>query len=167
MFSLLICFKGLNPRSSYVRRQVSHSPASGLASIASVTGVIVSSGFFAAGQAGSVVPRATPPPGAFARSCCCCVERCCDTARPANKKITANVICLIVAGLYTRFRSEVLRRDVKGQRSHVERQMDLTKRPDDRLTEWRVSRTNLPRLVGLLPNGNSANFANRWEVYWV
>ena len=41
---LVICVNGLNPCASQVRRHVSHSDAGGVASIASVTGVYVSSG---------------------------------------------------------------------------------------------------------------------------
>src|SRR5271163_2490148 len=60
---LLICFRGLKPRSSQVRRHVSQSPAGGLRSIASVTGVILSSGFGLAGGGGSVANGESPPPG--------------------------------------------------------------------------------------------------------
>src|SRR5437588_3352626 len=83
--SLVICFRGLNPKSSYVRLHVSQSPTGGLLNIASVTGVIVLSGLRGAGHGGNTVSAATPPPGAFARSCCCCDARAwawnCESAK--------------------------------------------------------------------------------------
>src|SRR5262245_31038211 len=53
--------------------------------MASVTGVVVSSGFRRVGQAGRVASGATPPPGAVARNCCCCDERWGITDWPAIK----------------------------------------------------------------------------------
>src|SRR5579864_4788312 len=61
-FERLIFLSGLNPYASYVRRHDSHSPSGGRVSIASVTGVILSSGFGRAGGGGSERPRVIPPP---------------------------------------------------------------------------------------------------------
>src|SRR5204863_7771395 len=59
---LLIFFSGLNPVASYVRRHTSHSPSGTLVSMASVTGLIVSSGLRRGGGGGMVACGAKPPP---------------------------------------------------------------------------------------------------------
>src|SRR5439155_15263668 len=61
-FVLLIVLSGLKPCASVVRRHVNHSPSGGFLSIASVTGVMRSSGLGFAGGGGNVTPADSLPP---------------------------------------------------------------------------------------------------------
>src|SRR5262249_55669813 len=63
-FALVIWASGENPCESHVRRHVNHAPAGGLASVWSVTGVMVSSGFERGGGGGSAMPAGTSVPAA-------------------------------------------------------------------------------------------------------
>ena len=60
---MLIALSGEKPVESWPRRHVSQSPSGTRASIASVTGVILSSGLTRAGSGGNSTPAESPPPG--------------------------------------------------------------------------------------------------------